>query len=273
MLFKDIKCPNCDTYHDPTLQECPDCHNSNELFKLNRLSKRIIFLHPIAQGGLFLAGFAYTGMLLAEIIATLLAALFARENKALFNTLSITLTYSFMFIGLMLIVLLTRRKLFLSKYKNGIDYVYGLAYALSIVCISIILSSIISLFYEVADSDNQTVVVSIIHNYPILAFIVIGILGPVCEELTYRVGLYSFLRRINKYLAFAVTAIVFALIHFGFDSENMINELWNLPVYIINGLILTIAYEHRGPACSMTAHAIYNTISFLIVLVGKTNGS
>ena len=68
MLFKDIKCPNCETYHDPTLQKCPECHNSNELYKLNRVPKRAVFLHPICQIAMFIIGFAYAGMLV-EILS------------------------------------------------------------------------------------------------------------------------------------------------------------------------------------------------------------
>ena len=66
----------------------------------------------------------------------------------------------------------------------------------------------------------------------------------------------------------AVTVIVFALIHFDFAAKDMAGELWSLPSYLISGIILTIAYEHRGPACSMTAHIAYNTFAFIMILVG-----
>ena len=127
-------------------------------------------------------------------------------------------------------------------------------------------SSIISIFHEVSDNVNQTAAIEYAQNYPIIAFFVVGIIGPVCEELTYRVGLYSFLRRINKYLAFTVTTIIFAFIHFNFDAADIVNELWSLPSYLLAGFILTLAYEHRGPACSMTAHVLYNVFAFLVIL-------
>ena len=269
MLFKDTKCSNCDTYHDPTLQECPKCHNSNELFRLNRLPKRVLFLHPIAQIGLFLVGFAYAGMIISELFASLFLFPFAIENELLKTTIALLVTYILMLIGLAAIILLTRKSYFFSKYKNGIDYIYGIAYAITIVCLSTALGALVSLIYEIGDNTNQSLANDIAINYPIIAFVLFAFLGPICEELTYRVGLYSFLRRINKYLAFAVTVIVFALIHFDFAAENMLEELWSSPSYILSGFLLTLAYEHRGPACSMTAHVIYNLIAFLLMLVKK----
>ena len=265
MLIKNKKCTNCETYYDPTLEKCPHCYKRNELYLDREISDKIAFMHPIAQIGLFLAGFSLAGMLLAE----LMLAPFIRmvPNDDIKSTLLLTFTYVLMFVGLGLIVLLTRRKHFFSKYKRGIDYVYGLGYAITIVLASMILGSIISLFHESVDNANQQAAISFAKNYPIIAFFVLGFLGPICEELTYRVGLFSFLRRINKYLAFAITVLVFAFIHFDFTSTNIVEELWSMPSYIISGFILTLAYEHRGPACSMTAHVAYNIFAFLLMLM------
>ena len=63
-----------------------------------------------------------------------------------------------------------------------------------------------------------------------------------------------------------MTVIVFAFIHFDFDAADMANELWAIPSYIVAGAVLTLAYEHRGPACSMTAHVLYNIFAFLTIL-------
>ena len=271
MLLINKKCPNCECYYDPTLKKCPHCYKSNELYLNRQISNNILFLHPLAQVGLFLTGFAFAGMLIAEIIFSIFTSNI-KDNELLRSTVILSATYITMFIGLLCIPLLTRRKDFLSKYKRPIDYIYGVAYAITIVLMSMALSALISLFQDVGDNANQTAVIDVSKNYPILAFFVLGIIGPICEELTYRVGLYSLFRRINKYLAFVITIIVFAFIHFDFESftnGNLVEELWALPSYLLSGLILTIAYEHRGPACSMTAHMAYNSFAFLMILTAK----
>ena len=263
MLIKWKKCSNCQGYHDPTLEKCPHCYKHNELYLDRKININVAFMHPIAQIGLFLTGFSLAGMLVAEIII----ALFLRgvEDQLLYKTMVISLTYLVMFLGLSLIVILTRRDYFFKKYKRGIDYIYGLGYAITLVLVSMIVATIINLFHPVAENANQEAAIAIAKGYPILAFFILGLIGPICEELTYRVGLYSFFRRINKWLALAITAIVFALIHFDFTGD-LVTELWAFPSYLISGVILTLAYEHRGPACSMTAHIAYNIFAFALML-------
>ena len=266
MLFRNKKCPNCETYYEPTLEKCPGCHKTNELYLNREITNKIVFMHPIAQIGMFLAGFALAGMLVGELIISNFVVLIPGDD-VLKQTLLLLFTYLSMLGGLAAIVLTTRRKHFFSKYKRGLDYVYGIGYAITIVLVSMIIGAIITIFHTPADNNNQAAAVAVAKNYPIIAFFLLGFLGPICEELTYRVGLYSFFRRINKYLAFGVTIVVFALIHFDFGAEDIINELWSLPSYLISGFILTLAYEHRGPACSMTAHVLYNIFAFLMMLV------
>ena len=266
MLLKRKKCPNCGAYYDPTLEKCPACHKHNELYLNREITDKIAFMHPIAQIGLFLGGFSFAGMLIIQIILALALRNVITDKTALDATL-ISCTYILMMGGLFFIIFFTRKQHFFSKYKRKIDYIYGFAYAITLILVGSLVANITSLFYQVTDNANQSTAVVFSKNYPILAFFVIGILGPLCEELTYRVGLYSFLRRINKYLAIIVTTIVFAFIHFDFDASDMLNELWAIPSYIAAGAILTIAYEHRGPACSMTAHVCYNIFAFLMILV------
>ena len=303
MLIKWKKCPNCQGYHDPTLEKCPRCHKHNELYLDRKISNNIAFMHPAAQIGLFLAGFSFGGMFIAELIVALFLQGIADE--LLYKTMVISITYLLMFLGLSLIIIFTRRDYFFKKYKRAIDYIYGLGYAITIVLVSMIVASIINLFQPVTENANQEAAVAVTQNYPILAFFVLGIIGPICEELTYRVGLYSFLRRFNKYFAIAFSSIVFALIHFdltvsipltiillaflfldlpksaivtvivlaivGFNihavfNEASITELIAFPSYLVSGVILTLAYEHRGPACSMTAHIAYNIFALVLML-------
>ena len=271
MLLNNKKCSNCQCYYDPTLKKCPNCYKSNEFYLDNKIPNNILFLNPFAQIGLFLVGFAFAGMLIAELISAIFVS-FVTADEVYKSTLLLFLTYSMMFAGLLTITLTTRRNEFFSKYKRSLDYIYGIAYAATIIFASMALSSIISLFHQVSDNANQEAAVKISTNYPLIAFVILGFLGPVCEEFTYRVGLYSFFRRINKYVAFAVTIIVFAFIHFDFTSighDAFFEELWALPAYLLSGFILTLAYEHRGPACSMMAHMVYNSFAFLMIIAAN----
>ena len=269
MLLKNKKCPNCESYYDPTLEKCPICHKDNELYANRGLRDSIMFYHTAAQIGLFLAGFSFVGMLVSEFISALFV--YGLADKTLKNALVLLFTYLLMFAALLTICFTSRERIFIKKFKRPADYTLGLAYAGAVFGVSLLIGMITSIFYKDTNT-NQAAAESLIGNYPIIAGFVICIIGPICEELTYRVGLYSFLRRINKVLAFIVTVIIFTLIHFDFTAENMIGELWALPSYIACGAIFTMAYDHHGPACSIIAHMAYNTTAFLAVIMGNIYG-
>lgn len=258
MLLTTIKCSNCGAYHDSTLEECPECHKKNELRTLKGFPDRVFFLHPIAQLALFIIGFAYLGKLFSE--------LFFNEFVPSFLAIEI-ITYCLMVAGMLVIILTTRRKSFFNHLKRYEYYLVGLVFGAAAAGIGILISQITSLFYTGDPNGNQATAESIVVAYPILAFILLAFLGPISEELTYRVGLYSLLRRYNKYLALILTTIVFALIHFRFESENIISELWALPSYLVAAFILTFAYEKGGLSSSLTAHIIYNIVSFVLTLI------
>ena len=268
MLFRKTKCPNCEAYHDPTLRECPECHKSSELYKLNRVPKRVMFFHPAAQIGLFLIGFAYFGMLILEVGIALFREYLPSE-PVLRSSTALVLTYGGMFIALMAIALFTgRRKLFFEKFTNGTDYLYGIGYAATLIGVMMIVNCILSFFYDVGgNSGNQESIEMVTLGYPLLTLPFICIIGPIVEEMTYRVGLYSFLRRFNKYAAIIGSAVVFAFIHFEFSAADLTSEFQSIPAYLVPGFILAIAYEHRGPASSMMAHIIYNSFATLLIFV------
>lgn len=265
MLLNSKKCSNCEAYYDPTLEKCPECHKSNELYEQRAISNNVVFFHPAAQIGLFLCGFAYAGMLLAELLFSIFVI--GVENKIYQSTILLLLVYLLMFGGLLTIAFTTRRKTFIKRFTRYQDYLFGGAYAMGLIFVGLIISFIMAIFQQEGNNTNQSAAIDIANNYPILAFFILCLLGPICEEMTYRVGLYSFFRRINKYLAMAITTIIFALIHFDFLASDMVNELLSLPSYLSAGLLLTIAYEHRGPACSMTAHILYNTFAFVLMIL------
>ena len=265
MFFSNKKCSNCQGYYDATLEQCPYCHKDNELYQRKSVLNNVFFFHPFAQAGLFLAGFAYVGMLVCEIIGSMFFGGFL--NPLLQKVLILAFTYTMMFGALLTIALTTRRASFLKRYTRPLDYAFGAVYAVALVLAGFIIGTIVSQFYKGDNNANQAAAILISHNYPIIAGIILCLLGPICEEFTYRVGLYSLLRRINVFLAMAVTVVIFALIHFDFSAEDIMSEVWSLPSYFASALILTLAYEHRGPACAMTAHIIYNTFAFITILV------
>ena len=121
---------------------------------------------------------------------------------------------------------------------------------------------------SIADNANESSLNSIVTAFPMASLLFFAFIGPVCEELTYRVGLFSLTKRVNRIFAYIVTIIVFTLIHFDFTSKTMVNELLNIPFYAFAAFVFTFLYEKFGLASSVSAHITNNLFSLLVSIFG-----
>ncbi|MCQ2787122.1 MAG: CPBP family intramembrane metalloprotease [Bacilli bacterium] len=120
--------------------------------------------------------------------------------------------------------------------------------------------------HPIVDSDNQTALVKMCQGWPALSFFFVVLLAPLMEELTYRLGLFTLLRKRNRYLAYVLTILIFALGHFNFTTKDVVNEFINLPLYIVPAFVLTALYEYEGVSSSVYTHVLNNLISFIVIL-------
>ena len=116
-------------------------------------------------------------------------------------------------------------------------------------------------------NQNEAAIDSTTSLFPFLSIIIFGILGPICEEFTYRVGLFSIIKRYNRILAYVITALFFGLIHFTFSPSTIVNELINLPSYMVAGLLLCYFYDYKGIGTSTVAHVANNLFALLMQLI------
>jgi hypothetical protein len=268
------KCPVCQHLHDGSLDECPRCGQQSDGPVLTTRFPNVIRVHWIKQIFLFLIGWG--GLNVVSLIVSAFFVLYAdnyifgaiqRETFLSSHHVGIMLnliTYSTLFVGILGLLwkdLLT----ILKTFKRLRAIVVGLAYGGAVMASVIIYNLIVILAgVEMSDNQNETAIVTMMTSYPVMSFVAFVILGPLVEEMTYRLGLFSLLHRLNRPLAYVVTMLIFGLIHVSFNAETIVNELINLPSYIIAGTILTIAYEKEGFAVSTYAHITNNLISFLL---------
>ncbi len=133
--------------------------------------------------------------------------------------------------------------------------------------LEIAVNSLISIFYTPELNANQTAVNSLLENYPTITFFVIVIIGPICEELTYRVGLYNLLKTKNENLGFILSGFIFAFVHISFTNTTLLAELAAFPVYLVIAYSFNYAYKKYGFAGSVSAHIIVNLASFLVTVL------
>lgn len=161
---------------------------------------------------------------------------------------------------------------FFKDFKENKTLLYGLGFGFLLMIASSTVSSLMNLIRDSGVNDNEAAIDSITTSFPLLSLIIFGILGPICEEFTYRLGLFTLLKRWNRVAAYILTAVIFGFIHFNFLSGDIVGELINIPSYIVAGVLLCYFYDYKGIGASMIAHITNNFIAIgLQILLSSLN--
>lgn len=272
MLFKKKNCQKCDSTYDVASFTCPVCGAPNDEPGVAKLSKHIIMADWVKQVFFVLLG--VVGLNVFAVLAqSIMIGVAGEEFLTTIQAKFFTNLFAYIPVVLcQLYICFPIRKNILQSFKGWKPYVFGLAAALTLIFVSYVYAIFINQYFVVTDNVNQSTAEAIIKYTPIGSIIVLGILGPIVEELTYRLGLFSFLKRINNWLPYIATIVIFALIHFDWMSigkETIINELLNLPTYAIAGFILCLVYEKCGLSASIFAHIAYNLFVVFSNIIGQ----
>ena len=153
----------------------------------------------------------------------------------------------------------------INSFKEHKSIINGIAIGILIVTLTLCYNLIVNNFIKTGANLNEQSVDSLVYREPVLSFFVIVIIAPIFEEYVYRFGLFGFFKDINPKLAYIITIIVFALIHFNVsdDPNIMLNELLNLPTYLFAALSLSFAYDKYGMSACIVAHIVNNLLAYI----------
>ena len=260
---KKTTCPKCGEEYDIMFSRCPCCHEHNN----ERPESRLSYLPISRQIPLFLVGLV--GLNVLAIITSLLVSMSIKDDDALRYVLINSLNYGILFIVDMLLITNYFPEL-INPFRKGRTYIAGLIGFAVLLGGSMLISFLMELAVPSAETGgNQSVAIEMVLRNPIACIIVLGFIGPLVEELTYRVGLFTLCKRASTILAYIVTTFVFALIHIDFFSDNFLNELVALPDYLFAGLMFCILYDKEGFGASYLAHVGNNLVSVILILITK----
>ena len=219
---------------------------------------------------LFLAGFIgldiFT-LILQIVLGAIFPGWFVEGSSVYILSLAVLNSIRYVALTITFVALLfPRLKVILTKFLDWKGDILGIAFGVTLILVTIGYNLLISQFIDMGVNTNEEAAESMILAFPALSIIVLGILGPVCEEITYRYGLFSLLDKKSKVLAYIFTPLVFAIIHFDFGGD-MIIELLNLPSYIIAGVLLSLAYDKFGFHTAVIAHVINNLYAIIVTLI------
>jgi membrane protease YdiL (CAAX protease family)/ribosomal protein L37E len=286
-FYKQQYCRKCGKLYDPTHLVCPRCGEEYSDPKVRRSWQENTPTTPLKESAFFLGGLL--GLNIIEIIVEFIVALvqtnyyrslgFAGEQlKYLLSSylssgtalgLIFFPTYTILFAILLLIMWKDIKRVF-ARFANPKTYI-GIFIGIGLIAVSMLYSMLISLIPGTTSNANQSNVEKVIAYSPALSIIVLGLIGPFCEEVTYRLGLFTFLKRWNIYAAYIVGALIFGCIHFDWTNITSLNEWLNFPDYVISGLILAFAYDKFGFGASFLAHATNNVVSVIEVVITQAS--
>lgn len=264
---KRRECAKCGRSVDAYVKRCPHCYERMGEPILPKRFQNMIFLTDYKLLLLFLVG--TVGFILFNLL--LITGLNYIPADADLLLVLENLISSILVLSVFACILSYDTKEVAKSFKKTLYHIRPLLAALIGLAVIVIFSYgyqgiFIACGHPIANSDNQTNVVKMCQNWPALSFFYVVLLAPLAEELTYRLGLFTVLRKRNRYLAYVVAILFFALGHFNFTTKDIVNEFINLPLYVVPALILTVLYEYEGVSSSVYAHILNNLISFIVIL-------
>lgn len=266
-----INCPKCKNSIDAYLEKCPYCANERNVDVLPKRFLNMTFISDYKELLFFLVG--TIGMILVTFLVDTGIKNFPIPQDGLKTALSALISY--IIISALFVCIISHDSTkFIKQLKeqtvNPKTWIYVL------IGLAIIIAFNYGYYYSLQAcgikleiTANEKAIDEIVKKWPAIAFFFTVLFAPIIEELCYRVGLFSILRKRNRYLAYGVAVIVFAFMHFAgslvTDPAQMAKEAINIPLYIVPSLILAIAYEYAGYSASLYIHIINNLVSFAVV--------
>ena len=285
--FKKIKCSNCNKEYEESFYACPMCGAENKM-----VSNHHIRMNSLSQILSFVIG--CIGFLLVGAFAQIFIIIAVQNNgfdiketwvEVLVAMLTNIITYVVISIALGIFLIKDYKEIF--KSFKAKELLFGLLLFMALLILNYIVGFIKSGYcsavfskeeMETIDNLNQKGVKDLVVNYPIVAFFMVVVFAPIVEEITYRLGLFSFLRKINFVLALLVSSFAFGMIHFGYsaltsgDIRLIVVELISLLFYVGSGVLMGFFYHKFGFFTSWSGHALNNLFSFVSTLVATYFG-
>lgn len=251
--------------------------------------------------------------LLSIVVQTFCLPLYLKLGVGMFNALMMLLVYGLLalFFAIFFIVDKKMRKALLDDFKDF----WAILFGVGIFALVLVFENFISRIYTLAfptiygSNANQQGLQSDVMASPLMLFFPIVLFAPFTEEMTYRLGLLDATGEKKRWVGILVSAVIFGLIHFSFESiilfakydqlynegasalikingatpifytklevrNMMINEFLNLPVYMIAGALMGYGYCYTGKiSTSITAHVCNNLLSFLAMVIVSSDPS
>ncbi len=275
-LFKSKVCPQCGKKFDSVKGSCPHCGSKNESRDKRSFSfDRIYTVGHIRELLLALGQLVFIKVLVyifeSVLVSILLAKLGDRESasawiQANYGALNFWLSFGADLLILVYAIIILRRD-FLPLWKSfkNPKVLLGIPLGIAMLIITTIYSSFASQIMPGESNGNSLGLLTILDYSPAGYFLFAVILAPIVEEIMYRVGLFTFLKRIHPVVAYIGVGLVFGMIHMQSFTDPV--EWLHFPGYAFGGIALAAIYDWLGFGGSVIAHMTNNGISVMLTII------
>lgn len=180
----------------------------------------------------------------------------------------------FSIIILAILILISRKKFienFKDFFKNIKSYLKRNAkYWLWSLLIMFISNLAISLIFNVTTSANDQSVRDLFDYYPIYIFLTAVILAPFTEELVFRQSIRYLIK--NKYIFIIASGLIFGFMHISTSLASLADILYIIPYSVPGMAFAYMLVKEDNIMVPISFHVIHNSISMILMLIGKLAG-
>ena len=271
-IFKRTFCKKCNFAFDSHLESCPKCNEKNDEFIQNRCRNPLFFLDMLRCIAIL-----FTWLILMYLVPLIVSLIVKEVNPDLLNVsdFSLGLNLGVYIVGFIVFgwILWNYKKIIFKDFCKIRNIVVGLIVGVLLIGLSQLVSFLIYDIGGLPTNSNQIVVENTVKNSAVLSIFVIVLLGPIFEELVFRVGLMGlgmkFSEKYGKVFAYIISILIFIIIHLNFIGENInfTAEFAAIPSYFIGAGLLCLAYDMGGLSSSIIAHIMNNLLGYILVMV------
>ena len=146
------------------------------------------------------------------------------------------------------------RETFSLNLPRAKDWLGATLMGVGLIPVALFLQSLQNYFWPSAGNDLYDKLFNdLLHQYPVIAPIIVGLSAGICEELLYRGPIQTaFLRRFPPWFSISATAALFSLAHF---------EAHGAPLRLLLGALLGwMVYRQRSIYPAMLTHALFDGV-------------
>jgi membrane protease YdiL (CAAX protease family) len=241
------------------------------------------------QNNILILIISLLGMFVLPSIVAIAISLFLPSNidVTYWSYIAQLLAYALYVIILFMVIGKDKVKNILKQFTSLRNLKTGIIFAVIAYIASLATSIVITtLFGSSGSNANQESLDASFITNPGLVILLACVGAPIVEELVFRYSIYRPLAQKNKVLAYIVTIIGFAGIHFistlsvfslemidpSISNEIAVNhlleDLKTLPIYMVGAFVLTFVYDINGNiGASIFTHAFYNLSQVLLMFL------